>query len=147
MNNPANSRSVLILNAAAAATNADTTAAIDTLGYRACRLAVYQSTSNAPTTIRVDGSDDATNYVTLNMVGGTDFTIATNNSNATTAPHYVFDVTGARMRRYLRVTIRPATAAANLACHATLGSPAVGLVNTAAGVSANGGYLSVPSAT
>lgn len=147
MNYPANTKSSLILNAAAAATNADTTAAVDTVGYRACRLAVYLSTSNAPTTLKVEGSDDNSTFTTLNLTGGTDFTIATNNSSATTAPHYVFDLSGAKMKRYLKVTVRPATATANIACAVTLGQPAVGLANTAAGVGANGGYASVPSAT
>ena len=147
MNYPANAKSSLILNAASAATNADTTASVDTLGYRACRLAVYLSTSNAPTTLKVEGSDDNSTFTTLNLTGGTDFTIATNNSSATTAPHYVFDLTGAKMKRYLKVTIRPATATANIACAATLAMPTVGLANTAAGVGANGGYASVPSST
>lgn len=147
MNFPANSKSVFMLNSAAAATNADATAAVDTFGFEAARLSVYLSTSNAPTTLKVEGSDDATTYSTLNLTGGTDFTIATNNSSATTAPHYVFDLTGAKMKRYLKVTIRPATATANIACHATLGMPNLGLANTAAGIGANGGYVSVPSAT
>ena len=84
MNFPANSKSVFMLNSAAAATNADATAAVDTFGFEAARLSVYLSTSNAPTTLKVEGSDDATTYSTLNLTGGTDFTIATNNSSATT---------------------------------------------------------------
>lgn len=142
----ANTKSVLALNAPAVATSATSTASIDTQGYRHVRLAVYSSISNAPAVLKVEGSDDNSTFSTLNLTGGTDFTIATNNSSATTAPHYVFDIAVARAKRYLKVSITTGgSATANVAVHATLAQNALGLANTTAGIGANASYLSLPS--
>lgn len=141
-----NTRSILALNAPGVATSATTTAAVDTQGFRNVRLAVYQSISNAPASLKVEGSDDATNYSSINLTSGTDFTAATNNSNATSNPSYVFDIVTARAKRYLRVSITTGgSATANVAVHATLAQNALGLANSATGVTANSGYLSLPN--
>lgn len=145
MFNNANTKSVLAIGANVA-TSATSTASIDTQGFRHVRLSVYSSISNAPAVLKVEGGDTTSAYSTLNLTGGTDFTIATNNSSATSTPHYVFDIAVARARRYLLVTLTTGgSATANVAVHATLAQPALGLANTATGVTANAGYFSLPN--
>jgi len=139
-----NQKSVLLLNSAAAATNATATANVDTRGYDSCRIALWQSTTNAPTALKVEHSDttDATAFVTINATGGTDFTIAAS-SSTTTNPTAVFDIVTAGLRRYLRLSYTPATATANAVAIAELGRPLTG-IDSATDLSASN-WVTVPS--
>lgn len=139
----ANQRSLLLFNAAGAATNADTTANVDTRGFDSARIVLFSSTTNVPTTLRVEHSDttDATNFSTINATGGTDFTLA-GASATSTNPHAVFDIVTAGLKRYLRLTVRPATATANLVAIAELGRPLTG-IDSATDLSA-ASYVTVP---
>lgn len=138
-----NMRSVMMVNATNAATNADTTANVDTRGFDSCRISVFQSTANTPTTLKVEHSDttDATNFSTINATGGTDFTIAAPPAS-TNNPLAVFDVVTSGLKRYLRLTYRAATATANVVAIAELGRPLAG-IDSAADLSA-GQWVVVP---
>jgi len=139
-----NQKSILLLNSASLATNATATANVDTRGFDACRIAVWQSQTGAPAVLKVEHGDttDATAFVTVNATGGTDFTIAAS-SATTTNPAAVFDIVTAGLRRYLRLTITPnAAAAANVVAIAELGRPLTG-IDSAADLSASN-YVTVP---
>jgi hypothetical protein len=138
-----NMRSTLLINAASAATNADQTANVDTRGFDSCRISVFQSTTTAPTTLKVEHGDttDATSFATINATGGTDFTIAAAPASSTN-PLAVFDVVTSGLRRYLRLTVRPATATANYVAIAELGRPLTG-IDSATDLSA-GQWVVVP---
>ena len=140
----ANTRTVLLANAAAAATNADVTARVDTRGFDFARIAVFQSTTNAPTTLKVEHGDttDATAFATINATGGTDFTIV-GGSATSTNPTAVFDVSTVGLRRYLLLTYRPATATANVVAVCDLGKPATGLDSATDLAAAQ--YVTVPA--
>lgn len=143
---PGNSKSVLAI-LASPTTSVTTSASIDTLGFNFCRINVYTSVSNAPAVLAVDGGDTTSSFPTnIGLTGGTNFTIATNNSNATTSAHYTFDIDTKGLPRYLRVRHTSAAAVAatsSLCVVADLGRPATGVV-TAAQAGANN-YLTVPS--
>jgi hypothetical protein len=139
----ANQKSVLLLNSAAAATNATATANVDTRGFDFARIAVFASTTNAPSALKVEHSDttDATNFSTINATGGTDFTIA-GASSTSTNPLAVFDVSTVGLKRYLRLSVTPASATANIVAVCDLGQPAIG-INDATDLSA-AQYVTVP---
>jgi hypothetical protein len=130
----------------AVATNASTTLTVDTLGYDQVRFAVFQSISNAAGTLKVEAGATTSAFSSIGLTSGTDFTAATNNSNATTSPYYVFDVAVPQGNRYIRLTHTPAGATANVAIFGIAGRPESGLAQTATAQGANGGYLSKPSA-
>ena len=114
-----------MIDGASVATNATQTGAVDTLGFNFVRFSVHQSVSTAASVLKIEQSDDATNYVSASITGGTDFTIGTHVSSATTAPYYVFDVPTGGRRRYLRLSITPG-AAANIVAFAVVGRPGLG---------------------
>lgn len=129
------------------ATSATTTLTVDSLGYDHVRFAVFQSVSNAAATLKIEAGSTTSAYSSIGLDSGVAFTAATNNSNATTAPYYVFDVAPSFGNRYLRATLTTGGAAtANVAIVGIAGRPESGVVQTAAGTGANGGYLSKPSA-
>ena len=125
MNSAANSKSLLLIDAASVGSGATQTASIDTLGFNFARVNVHQSIVNSATVLKIEQSDDNTNFVTANITGGTDFTVGTNNTNATTAPYYAFDIPLGGKRRYLKVSITPG-ASANIVATATLSKPGLG---------------------
>lgn len=133
--------------AASVATNATTTLTVDTLGYDHVRFAVFQSGSNAAATLKVEAGSTTSSYSAIGLDSGVHFTASTNNSSATTAPYYVFDVAVQNANRYLRLSHTPGVATSTVAIVAIAGRPESGLAQTATGAGANGGYLSRPSAT
>lgn len=144
---PGNSKSVL-LAVASATSNTSTSATVDTLGFNFCRINLYTGVSNIPAVLAVDGGDTTSSFPTnIGLTGGTNFTIATNNTNATTSAHYTFDIDSKGLPRYLRIRHTPAAAvgtnAHTVVMVADLGRPATGVV-TAAQAGANN-YLTVPS--
>ena len=124
---------------AAAATNATATFVVDTLGYDHVRFAVFQSISNAATSLKIEAGATTSSYSAIGLTSGTDFTAATNNSNATTSPYYVFDVSVPAANRYLRLSYTPAGATANFSAVAIAARAESGLLATAASQGANGG--------
>lgn len=129
------------------ATSATTTLTVDSLGYDQVRFAVFQSISNAAATLKVEAGSTTSSYSSIGLDSGVGFTAATNNSSATTAPYYVFDVAVPQGNRYLRASLTTGGAAtANIAIVGIAGRPESGLLATAASQGANGGYLSKPSA-
>lgn len=123
-----NQKSLLLLNSASVATNATATANVDTKGFDSARIVVFASTTNIPTVLKVEQSDttDATNFVTVGATGGTDFTLAGAPATSTN-PLAVFDFNTGGLRRYLRVSMTPATSAANVVAIAELGRPLTGI--------------------
>lgn len=146
---PANAKTVL-LALATPSSNTTTTANVDTLGFDFCRISIFAAISNAPAILKVEHSDSASSgFGTINLTGGTDFTIATNNSSATTTAHYIFDIDTKGLKRYLRVTHTPAAAVSTTTslwlAVADLGRPSTGVATAAAAGAVN--YLTLPSAT
>lgn len=140
-----NQKTVLLVNGASLATNATTTANVDTRGFDSCRIAVFSSITNAPAVLKVEHSDttDATTFATINATAGTDFTAAAS-SATTTNPSAVFDIVTAGLRRYLRFTYTGASAAtSNVVAIAELGRPLTG-IDSATDLSA-ANWVTVPS--
>lgn len=139
-----NQKSTLLINGASAATNATATANVDTRGFDSCRIAVWQSTTNAPSALKVEHADttDATAFVTINATGGTDFTLPTSTAT-TTNPLAVFDINTGGLKRYLRLSYTPATATANVVAIVELGRPLTG-IDSATDLSA-GAWVTVPA--
>jgi hypothetical protein len=138
-----NQKTVLLMSTTAVATNATATARVDTKGFDSARITVFQSTTNIPSVLKVEHSDttDATNFVTCNATGGTDFTIAAGAATSTN-PLAVFDFNTAGLRRYLRLSVTPASATADLVAVADIGRPVAG-INSATDLDA-GNWHAVP---
>lgn len=88
------------------------TGVIDTLGYDyACitvRASASNTTSNKPSVLKISESDDATNYTDVSgAVGGTDFTVPTQATNADNLVQFNMSLKG--RKRYLKVTVSPVT--------------------------------------
>jgi hypothetical protein len=97
---------------------ATATARFDTLGYDQLSIMVRAGTadvvSNKPTVLKLQEADttDATNLVNIaGFVGGTDFTIPNANTAATATLQndYQFNVDCRARKRYIVVSISPAT--------------------------------------
>jgi hypothetical protein len=133
----ANTKTLLLLNTAAAATNATATASVDTRLFDFARITVFQSTTSIPTVLKVEQADttDASNFVTCNATGGTDFTLAANSATSTN-PLCVFDISTVGLKRYLRLSLTPATATAAVVAVCDLGRPAQG-INSATDLAAS----------
>ena len=91
---------------------------IDRLGYDYVSIAVLLPTddvvSNKPTVLKISESDDTvvTNFASVSgFVGGTDFTIpnAITSATSVTAPYAVLNVDCKARKRYLKVSVSPAT--------------------------------------
>jgi hypothetical protein len=97
---------------------ATATARIDTLGYDflaiGVRLGTADVVSNKPTVLKLQEADttDATNMANISgFVGGTDFTIPNANTAATATLQndYLFNVDCRARKRYIGVSVSPAT--------------------------------------
>lgn len=103
-------KNILFMNSAGITAAATATASFDCKGFDFAQICVYKSLSTAFTSIKVEQSDDDSSYSTLNLTSGTDFTAATNGTSAvTTIPHYVFNVDCRGTKRYLKLSVVPAT--------------------------------------
>ena len=104
----ANTKTILLISNLTLATSATATASVDTRLFDFARISVFQSTTSIPTVLKVEQSDttDATNFVTCNATGGTDFTLAANSATSTN-PMCVFDVSTVGLKRYLRLSVTP----------------------------------------
>jgi hypothetical protein len=116
----------ILLTLGTTATNATSTATVDLKAYDTIRLAVFKSTTHAPTVFKIEHSDttDATSFVSCGLTGGTDFTIPAQ-SAGTTNPYAVFDLDTCAFRRYLLFSCTPG-ASSNIISTADLARPAMG---------------------
>jgi uncharacterized protein (DUF1778 family) len=100
-------------------TNAGTASGnVDRLGFDYVRISVLLPTadvvSNKPTVLKISESDDTvvTNFANVSgFVGGTDFTIPNAITSATsiTQPYAIFNVDCRGRKRYLKISVSPAT--------------------------------------
>jgi hypothetical protein len=124
----ANTKSILLVQSTIVTNGATASAAFDCRGFDFAQVQVFKSLTTAATSLKIEQSDDATTYVTANLTSGTDFTIATNGTAASsTIPYYSFNIDTRGLRRYLKLTLVPADTNAVVAT-ATLGRRANGTV-------------------
>lgn len=121
----ANTKTVM-LTLGTTSTSQTTTATVDLKGYDAVRIAVFKSTTHAPTVFKIEHSDatDATTFAACQLTGGTDFTIPAQ-AAGTTNPYAVFDLDTCAFRRYLLFSCTPG-ASSNVISTANLARPAMG---------------------
>lgn len=102
------------------------TATVDLKAYDTIRIAVFKSTTHAPTVFKIEHSDttDATSFVACALTGGTDFTIPAQ-AAGTTNPYAVFDLDTCAFKRYLLFSCTPG-ASSNIISTADLARPAMG---------------------
>ncbi len=76
MQHNSNTKTIL-LTLGTTATNATASGQVDTKGFDSVRIAVFKSTTHAPTTFKIEHGDttDATAFVACGLTGGTDYTI------------------------------------------------------------------------
>lgn len=125
MQHNSNTKTIL-LTLGTTATNATATGQVDTKGFDSLRLAVFKSTTHAPTTFKVEHGDttDATAFVACGLTGGTDYTIPVQ-AAGTTNPYCVFDIDTSAFRRYLQFSCTPSSSS-NIITTANLARPAIG---------------------
>lgn len=102
------------------------TATVDLKAYDTIRIAVFKSTTHAPTVFKIEHSDttDATSFVACALTGGTDFTIPAQ-AAGTTNPYAVFDLDTCAFKRYLLFSCTPGSSS-NIISTADLARPAMG---------------------
>ena len=97
----------LNLFCASTASTVTQTASIDLRGFGSCCISLQSNGTDAPTTLKVEESDDNSTWAAANMTGGTHFTIAA--SSASTEALAVFDVNAVGRKRYLKLSVTPAS--------------------------------------
>jgi len=107
-------------------TDTTVTGLVDTIGFRSLAIAVVQDTaaaaSNNPAVLKLDETDDLTNYTDVaGSVGDTDWTIPA--VDTTVANPYIFNLDLRGHSRYIRVTIESDGAATLTYAHAILARP------------------------
>jgi len=102
------------------------TATVDLKAYDTIRIAVFKSTTHAPTVFKIEHSDttDATSFVACALTGGTDFAIPVQ-AAGTTNPYAVFDLDTCAFKRYLLFSCTPGSSS-NIISTADLARPAMG---------------------
>lgn len=130
-------KNILLVNSAGITNGATASASFDTRGYDYAVINLYQTggagATTAATSIKVEQSDDDSTYVAASLTSGTDFTVSTNGTaTSATIPYYTFNVDTRGLRRYLKLTVVPATTV-NVVATATLGRAAIGTLSTGAG--------------
>jgi len=125
MQHNSNTKTIL-LTLGTTATNATASGQVDTKGFDSVRVAVFKSTTHAPTTFKIEHGDttDATAFVACGLTGGTDYTIPAQ-AAGTTNPYCVFDIDTAGYRRYLQFSCTPSSSS-NIITTANLARPAMG---------------------
>ena len=108
--------------------NGSVTGAVDTQGFRFCRISCTHSTNAVVNTNTfIEQSDDNSTWVPIpNMVAGVDYTLSTS-VNITTKPKVIWDVNLIGKKRYLKASV--GTGTGRLALTATLSDPIDGVTN------------------
>ena len=109
-------------------TSGAVTGAVDTQGFRFCRISCTHSTNAVVNTNTfIEQSDDNSTWVPIpNMVAGVDYTLSTS-VNITTKPKVIWDVNLIGKKRYLKASV--GTGTGRLALTATLSDPIDGVTN------------------